>query len=462
MKGTVGALRCRAFGTALVLCTIGSGASCPGVFSPGEVFAIGRNCGMCVLADLNGDGNLDLLTGRIALLGDGTGKVGEPLLLAEGPSPLVYDAIAADFDADGRMDVASVDFQRPGVFFRFGKDPPGADIFELPVRVECKEGAWHMALGDLDGNGTPDLVAGSLAGPWLSIVLNNGDRTFRTSAMDPLPQMTQALALGDFDGDGHLDIASGSGQNVMLLFGNGDGTFGGLVMSQLLFEGTPSEVHRFRAADFDGDGRPELVACLGMGLCVYPGTGIRRGEGLVSQAVVAIPFDGNGRFIELADMSRDGLLDMVVLWGSETGQPKLQVWCGLAPTPQAPVAFTPGETFSPAVDDFSAVPALGDMNGDGAIDVAIIYEAGETGQILLDIDTGGPRAPGDANADGKLDIADAVAILSHLFAHKPARCPNATQVNGDAAVDIADAIYLLTHLFARGPAPVGQPRPCRD
>jgi hypothetical protein len=66
---------------------------------------------------------------------------------------------------------------------------------------------------------------------------------------------------------------------------------------------------------------------------------------------------------------------------------------------------------------------------------------------------------GDANADGKPDIADAVYILQNLFADGPEPpCFDAADSNDDSDVNIADSIYLLQHLFAQGP-PIPAPYP---
>ncbi|HAK97050.1 MAG TPA: hypothetical protein DCM87_19175 [Planctomycetes bacterium] len=63
---------------------------------------------------------------------------------------------------------------------------------------------------------------------------------------------------------------------------------------------------------------------------------------------------------------------------------------------------------------------------------------------------------GDANADGNLDIADAIAVLTHLFAGGPCRCEDSSDANDDEALDIADAITVLAHLFA-GAGPLRPP-----
>jgi hypothetical protein len=61
---------------------------------------------------------------------------------------------------------------------------------------------------------------------------------------------------------------------------------------------------------------------------------------------------------------------------------------------------------------------------------------------------------GDANADGTLDLGDAIYILNYLFKAGPDPCPmEAGDANGDGMVDLGDAIYVLNYLFKGGPAP---------
>ena len=60
----------------------------------------------------------------------------------------------------------------------------------------------------------------------------------------------------------------------------------------------------------------------------------------------------------------------------------------------------------------------------------------------------------DANADGRLQISDAIWILTELFVGGAATaCREAADCNGDGERDITDAVYALTHLFIDGPAP---------
>ncbi|MCA8960262.1 MAG: cellulase family glycosylhydrolase [Planctomycetes bacterium] len=65
-----------------------------------------------------------------------------------------------------------------------------------------------------------------------------------------------------------------------------------------------------------------------------------------------------------------------------------------------------------------------------------------------------PFRRGDANGNGQIELADAVAILSHLFGGIPSpSCSDANDVNADAVLDIADPLYLLAYLHTGGAAP---------
>ncbi len=69
---------------------------------------------------------------------------------------------------------------------------------------------------------------------------------------------------------------------------------------------------------------------------------------------------------------------------------------------------------------------------------------------------------GDANVDGKTDIADPIFLLNFLFGGGPeTTCREGTDTNDDARVDIADTIFVLNYLFAGGPVlPSPGPEDC--
>ena len=85
-----------------------------------------------------------------------------------------------------------------------------------------------MAIGDLNGDGRPDLAAANYAANTVSVLLGNGDGTFGAKTDFATGTSPRSVAIGDLNGDGKPDLAvANSGSNtVSVLLGNGDGTFG--------------------------------------------------------------------------------------------------------------------------------------------------------------------------------------------------------------------------------------------
>jgi FG-GAP-like repeat len=193
-------------------------------------------------ADFNGDKKADLLCGTSVLLGNGDGTFGAPIPL---PGDVNDNPIlAADFNHDGFPDLV---FYLPsgGLSIELGRGD-GTFAPELTIIASSAEFSSEAVAGDFNGDGKLDL-AGSCGSPGLVCVApGNGDGTFGTIIVNQgLPGHPSAAA--DFNGDGKLDLA-GDGEAVMA--GNGDGTFR-----------TPVFIPYGSIAigDFNGDGQPDIA-----------------------------------------------------------------------------------------------------------------------------------------------------------------------------------------------------------
>jgi hypothetical protein len=288
-----------------------------------------------------------------------------------------------------------------------------------------------LAVADFNGDGKPDIALAEpqLLGGSLVVLLGNGDGTFTILPASSAPTAGQGgMAVGDFNGDGKLDLAIADSQknNVTVLLGNGDGTFAPA-------PGPPTPVGSFPlttvAADFNGDGKLDLAVLnyndgtlsilLGNGDGTFkaaPGSPIGVGAGALAVAV--------------ADFDRDGKLDLAVApGGSGASANSVAILLGngdgtFRPAPTSPVSV--GD-----LGDRPAALAVADFNGDGNLDLAVASGADNTVAILLGNGDGtfappsgccgasevlannhGDLAVGDFRRAGKLDLALALQDVS--------------------------------------------------
>jgi hypothetical protein len=229
----------------------------PGTFQPRVGLAVGGNGPRDVrLADLNGDGFLDIVTANYSnntvgvLLNRGDGTFAPAQTYAAGTAAnSAYALAVGDFYGDGFPSVAVGNPNAGNVTILRGN----GDGTLQPSRVVATPGlVTGLAAGDL-GNGHVDLVSANNNTGGITVLLNDGAGNFTpqnyAAGMTPL-----RVKLGDVNGDGNLDVvtdnflSTGPG-NISILYGNGDGT---LQAAQNVNSGgdRPSDV---AVADVEGD-----------------------------------------------------------------------------------------------------------------------------------------------------------------------------------------------------------------
>jgi hypothetical protein len=114
--------------------------------------------------------------------------------------------------------------------------------------------AIGLAVGDLDGDGKPDLAVSSRIEAFVSVLRNRGDGTFAPKVDYAVSSGALTIGISDMDGDGWADITGRGDTGVFVLLNRGDGTFR---VPQYYLAGGP--VGRTAIADFDQDGRPDVA-----------------------------------------------------------------------------------------------------------------------------------------------------------------------------------------------------------
>lgn len=203
------------------------------------------------VADMDGDRHSDLVfaRGTVGLLlgiGDGTFATQTPHELPG------YVSGLADVDGDGNVDLLVYKTAYAG--YLPGRGDGTFDEVQFAFLPAWTGG---VAAGDLDLDGDLDLVVSLHAANGVGVLANEGQGNLAATATFWTGTPGYGVAVADFDVDGLPDVAMASvvGSRVCVLFGQPDGTLGSL----LYLLNVPG-IFRFVVADLDLDGDPDIVA----------------------------------------------------------------------------------------------------------------------------------------------------------------------------------------------------------
>jgi hypothetical protein len=396
-----------------------------GSFGPPQMTAFPGKASIGILADVDADGNLDLVTNNTLYPGNGTGGflAGIPFQSTDGQNAgaTTSSSIAVgDVNGDGFLDVvtANGNWNTVSVFLNQG----GRKLVQNGASLWSGNDPISLAMADVNWDGKLDLVVTNAAESDFSVFLGKGNGTFVAPtteyAVGGSPSARPVLA--DFIGDGDIDVVLSDNQSsVVLAQGNGDGTFQAAPVTNIVMPPGSSKsggALSIASADFNNDGVPDFVAgqsstSPGFGLLVF----LTQSNGSLGKGVIYAQNDALS-YVAVGDLYQDGKADIVA---SNWATGAVEVLRGNGDgTFQTPTSIT-----LPSITNGLVVA---DLNGDGWPDVAVlgnsaVYILLNNGKGSLALagsypisGTGYELVAADVNNDGKLDLCIAMTSTSRV------------------------------------------------
>jgi len=267
---------------------------------------------------------------------------------------------------------------------------------------------------------------------------NRADELFSANSAVAAGDRPSSVSIGDLDGDGDLDmaVANFTSDDTSVLLNNGDGTFA----AQTRYD-AGNGPWSVSLGDLDGDGDLDMAVA---NSALLDGGGddmsvlLNNGDGTFA-AQTRYAAGDNPTSVSLGDLDGDGDLDMAVANASSA---------------DASVLLNNGDgTFAAqtryAVGDGPRSVSLGDLDGDGDLDMAVANsDSADVSVLLNQCDASGPCNAADfAEPFGVLDLADVTAFVTAFTAQNPA----ADLAEPLGVLDLADLVAFVTAFGAGCP-----------
>ena len=359
-----------------------------------HTFATGFEPQSAVAIDLNADGRLDVLSvnasgGDVSVLMNTTvapalGFVAKQNL---GTGSYSNGVTSADINGDGKLDLIEVDRADNTVSVFINNTPTGAATTSYAPRRTFATGGfpWAVAVADLNSDGKPEIIVANFFGSSVSVLTNQTATgatmaSFSAQATFGTGSSPMSIAIADINGDGKLDIltADAGASDVAVL--RNTTTTGAATPSfagylSLSAGGAPSSV---ASADLNGDGKPDIVVSNkndGTVSVFQNTTTVATAPTFAAPQILSVGSQPYG--VAIADFNGDGKRDVVAAnYGSNT----VSILLNTTTAPGATLALAAQQTFDGG-NPYAVTTA--DIDGDGKPDMIVVVPGNSTAAVLL-------------------------------------------------------------------------------
>jgi hypothetical protein len=345
---------------------------------------------------------------------------------------LPYSVSIGDLNGDGKSDLAVANYGSASVSVLLNTTSPGADIptFTTKTDFTADNGAISVTIGEFNGDGKPDLAVANANSTSVSVLLNTTSPgadipTFSTKADFTTGGTPYSVSIADLNGDGKLDLATANlGSNNISVFlntttpGNAIPTFS--TKTDFTAGTNPISIS---ICDLNGDGMPDLAAAnfSANTVSVFLNTTLPGALIPTFSAKSDFAAGANPQSVSVSDLNGDGKTDLVT---ADYNNNYVSVLLNNTDPGASIPVFSNKTDF--ATGGLPYCVSIGDLSGDGKPDLAVANYFDNSISVLINTTGPGASVPafssktdfetgenpqyvsiGDLNGDGNLDLVSA-------------------------------------------------------